>query len=118
MGSPTCTAGVSVAEQLRTAAFPAPQDFVFDPHGERLAVACGFDGHPALAAHLGDGADLVGGRLGRDVAGRLATSEWSGRYGAGWNAALRQRFEDFMRRCALPVRHRPWHAEQRADEVG
>lgn len=107
---------------IRAAPFPQPRDFVFDAGSGRLALSLGPDGHPRLhaylSAHAPTAGPVVGGRLGRTADGRLATSEWSGRYGLGWTDELRARFRTFMGGCGLPVQHRPWHPGQTAEEVG
>lgn len=119
-------ASAQAAALLRAAPLPTPRDFVFDCDRERLAIDLDTDGHPRLAQRLRDGGPdegggaglLVGGRLGRAPDGHLATSEWSGHFGAAWDEAARACFAGFMRRRGLPVRHKVWQAGQHADEVG
>lgn len=113
------------AALLRAAPLPTPRDFVFDCARERLAIDLLLDGHPRLAQRLreGEGEDggallLVGGRLGRAPDGHLASSEWSGHFGAAWDEEARARFAGFMLRRGLPVRHKVWLVGQHADEVG
>jgi Bacterial toxin 43 len=110
-------------ELISAMLFPEPLDFIFDCNRDILAIATDFEGHPELVEHLkiiptDSQFQIVGGRFGRTKSGELATSEWSGHYGHGWNELTRNYFQNFMQKCNIPVIHREWHSQQTAYEVG
>jgi hypothetical protein len=108
---------------ILTMPFSKPVDFVFDYANLRLALALDFESHPQLVESLQLLANLkevqiVGGRVGRNASGELATSEWSGRFGGAWNEANRDCFTEFMSVLGMPIIHRVWDEYQTANEVG
>lgn len=112
-----------VIRLLSTLSFPHPVDFVFDYINLRLALALDFESHPQLVEYLQTlphhhRLQAVGGRFGRAASGQLATSEWSGRYGAAWNDRNRQCFTEFMAAMEMPVIHQAWNQYQTANQVG
>lgn len=108
---------------ILTMPFSKPLDFVFDYANLRLALALDFESHPQLVESLQllpnlKELQIVGGRFGRSASGRLATSEWSGRFGEAWNEANRNCFTEFMSALGMPIIHRVWDKYQTANEVG
>ena len=108
---------------ISTMSFPSPVDFVFDYINMRIALALDFESHRELVGYLRTLPNerelyVVGGRFGRAASGELATSEWSGHYGEGWNELTRDCFIKFMKDCGIQILHREWHAHQTANQVG
>lgn len=112
-----------IVQSILALPFPKPVDFVFDYINLRLAIALDFESHPQLVEYLQTiphqhPLQAVGGRLGRSTSGQLATSEWSGRYGDGWNDQNRQCFKQSMAAMGMPIAHQVWNQSQTANQVG
>jgi Bacterial toxin 43 len=85
-------------------------EFVYDPAVGRFAMGRARMGsgspHQQLARSIdADEAGVVGGMIRRDPSGRLVTNEFSGHFHQNWTPALRDQFQQFMRRYDVDVQH-------------
>lgn len=105
------SSGVKSTAAFRNLNPSTARNFIFDPASERFLVgeASKGSGHWGLARTIGANENLVvGGELMRGSGGRYLTNELSGHYGPNWTPAVRQRFNEFMKRFGFAVEHTPW----------